>query len=88
MLQVVLLLRFKDFINESEKNTTPYYIGQVHLLRLFLFNLKVRSLTPDLQNLCSEVEIKPFEAALSKSKNNGSKYQCGAVQTICSKEEA
>ena len=35
-----------------------------------------------------EVEIKPLEAILSNSKNNGSKYQSGAIQTICSKEKA
>ena len=61
MLLVVLLLQ-SDFINESEKNTIPYYIGQVHLLRLFLFN-PGWSLKPDLQ-LSSEVEIKPLEATL------------------------
>ena len=35
-----------------------------------------------------EVEIKPLEAILSNSKNNGNEYKPGAIQTICSKEKA
>ena len=40
-----------------------------------LYDLKVMlTVTPDLQRFCGEVEIKPLEAILSNSKNNGNEY--------------
>ena len=59
---------------------------QVHVISSFCLTHRVKLDTAPEQ-LTGKVEIKPLEATLSNSKNNGNEYKPRAIQTIFSKEE-